>query len=153
MNNARLWREYYARPIGRKESSVPVNIVNVGYRSTNYYILVDSMPRLLVDAGWPGTLSTMQHTCNRMGIRLEDIQYQLVTHYHPDHAGLAQELRHLGVRLIVLQSQLAISNPSNDFHSRIISLKILLPLWQSLHKQSHSLVRDLIFLAFCMRIS
>src|SRR5438552_13890709 len=84
-----------------------MNIVDVGYRSTHYYVLADDKPRLLVDAGWPGTLSRMQHECNRMGIRLADIPYQLVTHYHPDHAGLAQELKQLGVRLIVIDTQLA----------------------------------------------
>lgn len=84
-----------------------MNIVNVGYRSTNYYVLADRAPRLLVDAGWPGTLATMQNSCARMGIRLQDIQYQLVTHFHPDHAGLAQELKHLGIGLIVLDTQLA----------------------------------------------
>jgi endoribonuclease LACTB2 len=85
----------------------PMNIVNVGYRSTNYYVLADSAPRLIVDAGWPGTLGAMQHACERMGIRLADIPYQLVTHYHPDHAGLAQDLKHLGVRLVVIDVQLA----------------------------------------------
>lgn len=84
-----------------------MNIVNVGYRSTNYYVLADTKPRLLVDAGWPGTLSMMQHTCSRTGIQLAEIPYQLITHFHPDHAGLAQELKRLGVRLIVLDTQLA----------------------------------------------
>jgi len=84
-----------------------MNIVNVGYRSTNYYVLVDSAPRLLVDAGWPDTLGAMQHTCTRMGLRLADIPYQLVTHFHPDHAGLCQELKRLGVRLVVVDTQLA----------------------------------------------
>ncbi len=83
-----------------------MNIVNVGYRSTNYYVLADTRPRLLIDAGWPGTLGAMRHACRRMGIRLEDIPYQLVTHYHPDHAGLAEELKRLGVRLLVLDIQL-----------------------------------------------
>ena len=84
-----------------------MNIVNVGYRSTNYYVIANSVPKLLVDAGWPGTLGAMEHSCSRMGIRLADIPYQLVTHFHPDHAGLAQELKQLGVRLIVLDVQLA----------------------------------------------
>jgi glyoxylase-like metal-dependent hydrolase (beta-lactamase superfamily II) len=83
-----------------------MNIVNVGYRSTNYYVLVDTAPRLLVDAGWPDTLGTLQHTCTRMGLRLSDVPYQLVTHFHPDHAGLCQELKRLGVKLIVLDTQL-----------------------------------------------
>jgi endoribonuclease LACTB2 len=84
-----------------------MNIVNVGYRSTNYYVLANSTPKLLVDAGWPGTLPAMEHACSRMSIRLADIPYQLVTHFHPDHAGLVQELKHLGVQLIVLDAQLA----------------------------------------------
>ena len=33
-----------------------MNIVNVGYDSTNYYVLSDSRPKLLIDVGWPGTL-------------------------------------------------------------------------------------------------
>jgi glyoxylase-like metal-dependent hydrolase (beta-lactamase superfamily II) len=61
---------------------------------------------LLVDAGWPGTLGMMRHMCRRMGIRLEDIPYQMVTHFHPDHAGLAGDLQHTGIRLIVIDTQL-----------------------------------------------
>ncbi len=33
-----------------------MNIVDVGYDSTNYYVLGASSNRLLVDVGWPGTL-------------------------------------------------------------------------------------------------
>ena len=86
-----------------------MNIVNVGYRSTNYYILADTKggPRLLIDVGWPGTLRTFQHACNLMDINLSAIPYQLITHYHPDHAGIVQELKHLGVHLIVIGTQLA----------------------------------------------
>ncbi|MGE5140512.1 MAG: MBL fold metallo-hydrolase [Rudaea sp.] len=80
--------------------------MNVGYRSTNYYILADTRPRLLVDAGWPGTLGAFRRECQRKGIRVEDIPYQLVTHFHMDHAGLAEELKRLGVRLLVLDAQL-----------------------------------------------
>jgi glyoxylase-like metal-dependent hydrolase (beta-lactamase superfamily II) len=82
-----------------------VNIVNIGYHATNYYVLADKRPLLLVDAGWPGSLPEMQHAAGRMGVHLADIPYQLVTHYHPDHAGLAEELKRMGVRLIVVDVQ------------------------------------------------
>lgn len=82
-----------------------MNIVNVGYRSTNYYVLADTRPRLLIDAGWPGTLGAMRHNCHRMGIRLEDIPYQLVTHFHPDHAGLTEDVKRLGIQLLMLDTQ------------------------------------------------
>jgi ribonuclease/clavin/mitogillin len=82
-----------------------MNVVNVGYDSTNYYVLADSRPRLMVDVGWPGTLPKLQHACKRMSVDLADIQHILLTHYHPDHAGLAQELKNTGVKLIVLENQ------------------------------------------------
>ena len=84
-----------------------MNIVNVGYRSTNYYVLADSRPKLLVDAGWPGTLPEFQHACKRAGIDLASIPYILATHFHPDHAGLVQELKRLGAKLILLETQVA----------------------------------------------
>src|SRR5687768_6440760 len=83
-----------------------MNIVNVGYDSTNYYVLTDTSPKLLIDVGWPGTLPKLQHQCKRMGIQLVDIKHFLCTHYHPDHAGLAQELKRSGCKLIVVEDQL-----------------------------------------------
>lgn len=82
-----------------------MHILNVGYRSTHYYILSDGQPRLLVDAGWPGMVGRMQAECRRLGIQLSDVPYQLATHYHPDHAGHAEDLKRLGVQLIVLDTQ------------------------------------------------
>lgn len=84
-----------------------MNIVNVGYDSTNYYVIATSKPLLLVDVGWPGTLPKLLHQCKRSNIQLRDIPYLLITHYHPDHAGLAQEVKGVGVRLVVVENQLA----------------------------------------------
>jgi ribonuclease/clavin/mitogillin len=83
----------------------PMNIVNVGYDSTNYYVLANSAPLLLVDVGWPGTLPKLADRCKRTGIQLQDIKYLLITHFHPDHAGLAQELKRTGTQLIVVENQ------------------------------------------------
>ncbi len=84
-----------------------MNIVNVGYDSTNYYVLADRAPRLLVDVGFPGTLPKLLHQCKRSGIQLQEIPYLLATHYHPDHAGLAQEARRVGLQLIVVETQIS----------------------------------------------
>jgi endoribonuclease LACTB2 len=83
-----------------------INIVNVGYDSTNYYVLGASAARLLVDVGMPGTLPKLLASLRRKDIRLQDIGYLLATHYHPDHAGLAQDIKAQGVQLIVLEPQL-----------------------------------------------
>ena len=70
----------------------PITIVNVGYRSTNYWVVSAGTSRFLVDLGWPGTMGRMRANLRRMDIPLDEIRYGLATHYHIDHAGLAQEL-------------------------------------------------------------
>ncbi len=82
-----------------------MNIVNVGYDSTNYYVVGSGKKRLLVDVGWPGTLGKLQANLKRKGIAIEEIPYLLATHYHPDHAGLVQEVKAKGVRLVVMEGQ------------------------------------------------
>jgi glyoxylase-like metal-dependent hydrolase (beta-lactamase superfamily II) len=88
-------------------AAVSTTIVNVGYRSTNFWVVSAGTSRLLVDLGWPGTLGTLRANLDRMGIPLTEIRYGFATHYHPDHAGLAQELKQLGMPLLVLDTQVA----------------------------------------------
>ena len=87
--------------------AAPLTVVNVGYRSTNYWVVGADTSRLLVDIGWPGTLGTMKANLKRMGVRLHEICYALATHYRIDHAGLAEELKREGVPLLVLEVQVA----------------------------------------------
>ena len=84
-----------------------MNIVNVGYDSTNYYVIGSGKDRLLVDVGWPGTLGKLLANLKRKGIAIEEIRFLLATHYHPDHAGLVQEVKNKGVRLMVMEGQAA----------------------------------------------
>jgi len=86
-------------------TATAVTIVNVGYRSTNYWVVSAGAARLLVDIGWPGTLGTMKANLKRMGVPLGEIRYALATHYHIDHAGLAEELKREGIPLLVLDVQ------------------------------------------------
>ena len=86
---------------------VGVTIVNVGYRSTNYWVVSAGTSRLLVDLGWPDTMGEMRANLRRMGVPLNEIRYGLATHYHIDHAGLAQELKQAGVPLLVLDAQVS----------------------------------------------
>jgi glyoxylase-like metal-dependent hydrolase (beta-lactamase superfamily II) len=82
-----------------------MNIVNVGYASTNYYAIDIKNGKLLVDCGWPGTLPQFTKVLQRQGIALGEIKYLLVTHFHPDHAGLVQELKNKGIKFILPECQ------------------------------------------------
>ncbi len=74
---------------------------------TNYWVVSAGTSRLLIDLGYPGTMGTMQANLRRMGIPLREIHYALATHYHIDHAGLAQEPKNAGVPLLVVDVQVA----------------------------------------------
>jgi endoribonuclease LACTB2 len=87
--------------------ATPLTIVNAGYRSTNYWVVSAGTSRLLVDIGWPGTMGAMNAALKRLGVPLREIRYALATHYHIDHAGLAEELKQRGVPLLVLDVQVA----------------------------------------------
>jgi ribonuclease/clavin/mitogillin len=95
-----------------------VNVLNVGYDSTNYYLVGPDDARLLVDAGMPGTLPKLQAILRRTDAPLASIRHLLCTHYHPDHAGIAQALKRAGVRLIVLDAQAAAVPALNAFMKR-----------------------------------
>lgn len=82
-----------------------LTIIDVGYRSTHYWVVSAGRSRLLVDIGWPGTLGTMKANLARTNVPLEEIRYALATHYHMDHAGLGEELKRLGVPLLVIDVQ------------------------------------------------
>jgi glyoxylase-like metal-dependent hydrolase (beta-lactamase superfamily II) len=81
------------------------SVVNVGYRSTNYYALSCNNGKLLVDCGWPRTLPQFTAELRRKGIAPAEIMYILATHFHPDHAGLVEEFKKLGAKLILMESQ------------------------------------------------
>jgi glyoxylase-like metal-dependent hydrolase (beta-lactamase superfamily II) len=82
-------------------------IVNVGYRSTNFWVVSVDRSRLLVDLGWPGMVGRLLANLRRMDIPLDEIAYGLATHYHIDHAGAAQDLKQRGMRLIVTPEQVS----------------------------------------------
>jgi len=81
------------------------NIVNVGYRSTNYWVISAGTSRLLVDIGWPGMMGMMRANLERMDVPIKELNYVLATHYHIDHAGLAEEFKQAGVPLLVMDVQ------------------------------------------------
>ena len=91
-----------------------MNIVNVGYHSTNYYSLDIMGGKLLVDCGWPGSLREFIAQLRRKSIDPSEIKYLLVTHFHPDHAGLVQELKDIGAQLILLESQSSALRPEQS---------------------------------------
>jgi glyoxylase-like metal-dependent hydrolase (beta-lactamase superfamily II) len=78
-----------------------MNLVNVGYRSVNCYALEVAGGYLLIDVGMPGSFGEFASVLRRKSVLLEKIRFLVVTHFHPDHCGIAQELKNAGVTLLL----------------------------------------------------
>lgn len=83
------------------------NLVTVTIRSTHYYLIDIGRGKLMVDAGWAGSLPKLKSQLKRYGIGLDQIRYVMITHNHPDHAGLTQEIKQASqARLVILEKQI-----------------------------------------------
>ncbi len=94
-----------------------MDIFNVGDRSINVYLLDAKHGQLMVDCGWPGAIRPLYDRLKSAGIS-KDIRYLLITHFHPDHAGLAQELKNNGTKLLLLENQALGIMWLNDFFDK-----------------------------------
>lgn len=75
------------------------------YGQTRTYLIPNGNQSILIDTDWPGTLPQFFKAIKAVGIKLSEIAYMMVTHYHPDHMGLVGELQALGVQLLVFEEQ------------------------------------------------
>ena len=83
------------------------NLVTLTYRSTHSFLIDLATGKLMIDAGWPGSLPALKSQLRAYGIQPAEIRFVLITHTHPDHAGLAQELKQMaGARLILHAKQI-----------------------------------------------
>lgn len=72
----------------------------------------------MIDTDFPGTLYRLMNLLNQHNIKISDIKYLIVTHFHPDHAGIAQDLKNLGIRLILHECQVAFIDNLNNFYKK-----------------------------------
>ena len=83
-----------------------INLVNrLKYGNTNTFLIRGTSGSLLIDTDYAGTLPLFYKELKKSAIKLSDITYVLATHYHPDHMGIVSELMQLGVRLVLLDTQ------------------------------------------------
>lgn len=72
----------------------------------------------MIDTDWAWTLPAFFRAIKRKNISTNEIQFLIVTHYHPDHMGLAGELIELGVKLVVMDVQRDFIHCSDNIFQR-----------------------------------
>ncbi len=77
-------------------------VKEIKYGNTKCYV-IDR--KIMVDTDWAGTLQDLYRCLKENDIVLSDIKYLVITHFHPDHMGIAQDLAELGMKIIVFDTQ------------------------------------------------
>lgn len=82
-----------------------MTVTVLNYHVTNCYLVPAGDGLLLVDADMAETLSRFFRALGEARMRVQDIRFLFCTHYDPDHAGIAEEIRAHGVDLVMLDVQ------------------------------------------------
>ena len=70
-----------------------------------YLVKIDDF-YVAIDAGWPGYIHEYAEALKTHNIKPERIKYLIVTHFHPDHAGLIENIKKFGTRFILFEHQI-----------------------------------------------
>ena len=76
-------------------------IRELNYSNTNTYLIEGEKGRLLFDTGWAGTLPAFCRCMGELGIPVQEIDHILISHFHPDHCGIAQDIADMGAVIAV----------------------------------------------------
>ena len=93
-------------------------MIRLKYGNTNTFYVPGKNGGLLIDTDYAGTLPAFFRALKTNHLKLGDISYVLPTHCHPDHVGLIGELQKLGVKLLLIDSQLGRVRFADDIFAR-----------------------------------
>ncbi len=82
-----------------------MEIINVGNRVNNNYLIKLDKGYLLIDTGYPEQFNSFSKKLSKNHISLKDISYILLTHAHDDHAGFLNELLDNSDAMVILHPQ------------------------------------------------
>lgn len=80
-------------------------VKEIKYGTTNTYLIKGTEGSLLFDTGWAGTLKAFCHAMGDAGEKVQDINFILISHFHPDHMGIAQDIADMGPKIAVIDIQ------------------------------------------------
>lgn len=93
-------------------------VTKLRYGNTNTFLIRGTSGNLLVDTDYAGTLPGFYRAIKENNIKISDITYVLVTHYHPDHMGIVCELMKQGVKLLLVDVQCPYIHFSDEIFER-----------------------------------
>lgn len=82
-----------------------MTVRELNYSKTNTYLIEGDSGKLLFDTGWAGSFRSFCTAMGDLDIPVQSIDYILISHFHPDHMGIVQEIADVGPVIIVTDVQ------------------------------------------------
>lgn len=79
-----------------------MDIINLGDRIVNTYLVRENGKTILVDTGYHEQFASFEKRLKKNNLSLEDIDYIFLTHAHDDHAGFLNEVLRKSKAILVL---------------------------------------------------
>ena len=98
-------------------------ITELNYSNTNTYLIEGSKGTILFDTGWAGTFNSFCAALRENGKKLQDIDYIIISHFHPDHMGIAQEIANRGPVINIVDVQRDYTHAADAVFGKVKGLK------------------------------
>ena len=82
-------------------------VIELKYSGTNTYLVRGTDGIILFDTGWAGSFPQFCRALGKAGATVQEIRYLFISHFHPDHMGIAQEIADCGVKIVAADVQQA----------------------------------------------
>lgn len=77
----------------------------ISIKHANCYLVKINDFYIAIDAGWPGYIREYREVLKTYNVKPETIKYLFVTHFHPDHAGMIEDIKKFGTSFILFEHQ------------------------------------------------
>ncbi len=95
-----------------------MKIHELKYSNTNTYLIENDKVRLLFDTGWAGSFTALCKYLGEIAVPVQSIDYIFISHFHPDHMGIASDIALLGAKIVVFDVQKEFIHFSDEIFKR-----------------------------------
>lgn len=92
----------------------PMETYCIPIKHANCYLVRINSIYVAIDAGWPGHIREYREALKMHNVKPEAIKYLFVTHFHPDHSGMAENIKKFGTALILFEHQAPYIRPMEN---------------------------------------
>lgn len=82
-----------------------MKVKELRYSNTNTYLIEGDLGTILFDTGWAGTFPAFCRAMGELQIPVQKVSGIIISHFHPDHCGIAQEIADQGATILIPELQ------------------------------------------------